>query len=194
MWRWGIAVVALGTLLAGCDQAESGTASAAPQTHVALDPISLSATPAPVTPTSSATPTPTPTPSSTAPAAPTSTRHRTPTPTPTPPPVAGGANVAACANGACEVEIGPGTAIPLPASAGVHNVKVTSVANNQVTITGQDSGNFGSGWCTGQCQSIDTNGNFTVTLGPNSTDVENGMSVAVGPFDNGRVTLKFSKS
>lgn len=106
------------------------------------------------------------------------------------PTAADGTNVAACSDAKCDVSVGPGTAIPLPASTGVRNLKVTTVTSDRVTFTGEDTGNSSSGTCTGQCDSTDSNGVFTVTLGPDSEDTENGMSIAVEGFDNGRVVLK----
>jgi hypothetical protein len=110
----------------------------------------------------------------------------------TPPPTAAdGTNISACSDAVCEVSVGPGTAIPLPASTGVKNVKVTTVTRDRVTLTGEDAGNSSSGSCTGQCDSNDSNGVFTVTLGPDSEDEENGVAVAVEGFSDGRVVLKF---
>jgi hypothetical protein len=79
----------------------------------------------------------------------------------------------------------------LPASAGVKNVKVTTVTRDRVTFTGEDTGNSSSGSCTGQCDSNESNGVFTVTLGPDSQDTENGVSIVVEGFGDGRVLLKF---
>ncbi|HEY0804003.1 MAG TPA: hypothetical protein VGD84_03015, partial [Pseudonocardiaceae bacterium] len=87
--------------------------------------------------------------------------------------------------------VGPGTVIPLPASTGVKNVKVTTVTPDRVTITGEDAGNSSFGSCTGQCDSNDSNGVFTVTLGPDSKDTQNGASIVVEGFSSGRVVLKF---
>jgi hypothetical protein len=108
------------------------------------------------------------------------------------PRAADGTNVSACSAARCEVSVGPGTVIPLPASTGVKNVKVTTVTADRVTITGDDAGNSSSGSCTGQCDSNDSNGVFTITLGPDSRDTENGVSIAVDGFSNGRVVLTFS--
>lgn len=108
-----------------------------------------------------------------------------------PPTATDGTNVSACADAPCEVSVGPGTAIPLPANTEVKNVKVTTVTRDRVTLTGEDAGNSSSGSCTGQCDSNDSNGVFTITLGPDSEDDENGVSIVTEGFSNGRVVLKF---
>ncbi len=123
---------------------------------------------------------------------PTAPRPNTPTPASPAPTPADGTNVSACSHANCEVIVGPGTAIPLPATARVQNVMVTTVTRDRVTLTGQDTGNSSSGSCTGQCDSNESNGVFTVTLGPDSEDTENGVSITVERFNNGRVELKFS--
>lgn len=107
------------------------------------------------------------------------------------PTAADGTDVAACSDARCEVSVGPGTAIPLPASTDVKNVKVTTVTGDRVTLTGEDTGNSSSGSCTGQCDSNDSNGFFTVTLGPDSEDTQNGVSIVVERFGGGRVVLRF---
>jgi hypothetical protein len=116
-----------------------------------------------------------------------------PTAAPTTPlTAADGTNVSACSDATCEVGVGPATAIPLPASTGVQDVKVTTVTRDRVTLTGAATGSSSSGSCTGQCDSGESNGVFTVTLGPASEDTENGVSIVVEGFSNGRVVLKFS--
>jgi hypothetical protein len=103
-----------------------------------------------------------------------------------------GANVAACSDTTCEVSVGPGTAIPLPASTGVQDVKVTTVTRDRVTLTGKDTGNGSFGSCTGQCDSNDIDGVFTITLGPGAEDIQNEVSVVVEGFVGGNVVLKFA--
>lgn len=112
----------------------------------------------------------------------------TASPRPLPP---DGMNVAACSDAVCEVSVGSNTAIPLPESAEVKNLKVTAVTADHVTITGEDTGNSSSGTCTGDCDSKDIDGAFTITLGQGSVDTQNGVSVEVKSFDGGRVVLKF---
>lgn len=112
-------------------------------------------------------------------------------PTVSAPTAADDTNVSVCSDGTCEVSVGPGMAIPLPTSTGVKNVKVTAVSRNRVTLTGDDIGNSSSGSCSGQCDGNDSNGVFTVTLGPESEDTENNLSIAVKGFGDGRVVLKF---
>lgn len=157
MWRWGIAIIAAGMLLGGCDSTVSGTAAQRPAApgHTGRSALASASS-------SSSLPT-----------------------------AADGTNVSACLDATCEVSVGPGTAIPLPASAGVKNVKVTTVTRDRVTFTGEDTGNSSSGSCTGQCDSNESNGVFTVTLGPDSQDTENGVSIVVEGFGDGRVLLKF---
>jgi hypothetical protein len=194
MWRWPIAIIAAAMLLAGCDQTESGTASPAAETIGQSTAPTTRLLPTDDQPGATQTTSPTPTHGQ-----PTPTRApggspsrqattRTPTKTTTVP------DLQACASGTCVVAVGPGTAIPLPANAGVQNLKVTSVTTDRVTLTGQDAGNYGFGSCVGQCDLNDTNGSFTVTLGPNSTDTQNGMSIVVTGFDNGRAILKVTKN
>lgn len=119
-----------------------------------------------------------------------STETGSPSP-PSLPTAADGTDLAACADARCEISVGPGTPIPLPESTGVKNVKVTAVTGDRVTFTGEDTGNSSSGSCSGQCDSNDSNGVFTVTLGPHSEDTQNGVSIVVEGFGGGRVVLRF---
>lgn len=158
MWRWGLAVLAMGVLLGGCDTPESGRQLPLP-TGPGLNGQNI----------------------------------RTPAPSsPSLPAAADGTNVSACSDGTCEVSVGPGTAIPLPARTGAKNVKVTAVTRDRVTLTGEDSGDSSSGSCTGQsCDSNVSNGVFTITLGPDSEDTQNGLSIAVESVSDGQAVLKF---
>ena len=96
-----------------------------------------------------------------------------------PPTAADGTNVAACADGRCEVTVKAGTAIPVPKSMNVEKVTVSAVSRSRVTITGHDLGNSSGGGCTGQCDSSSSNGNFKITLGADSQATENGLGLTV---------------
>jgi hypothetical protein len=107
------------------------------------------------------------------------------------PSAADGVNISACADARCEVLVRAGTALPVPASTRVQNLKVAAVTDDRVTLTGHDIGNSSSGLCTGQqCDISSTNGAFTIKLGPNSRAIENGLSVAVNRLTDGTAVLQ----
>jgi hypothetical protein len=111
---------------------------------------------------------------------------------PTPVTAADGANVAACADGQCEIAVPAGTAIPLPRSMAVENLQVTTVTPDRVTVTGHDIGTSGGGTCSGQCNSSGSNGAFTITLGEDSVATENGLSLGVERISDGTAVLKIA--
>ncbi|HVV19950.1 MAG TPA: hypothetical protein VHF06_10975 [Pseudonocardiaceae bacterium] len=65
------------------------------------------------------------------------------------------------------------------------------MTTDRVTLTGEDTGNYSSTWCTGQCDSDDTDGRFVVTLGPSGQDTQNGVVVTVDGFGDHRAVLTF---
>jgi hypothetical protein len=174
--RAAVALVLL--LLAGCDSSTAGHGTSAEPAPGAAG--SGAATTSGVPPTATAA-TATATPTATA-AAPTSAA-----PTAT---AADGANVAACADARCEVAVRAGTAIPVPATTTVRDVRVRAVTADRVTVTGHAIGDASSGSCTGQCDSTTTNGTFTIILGADGRAVENGLSITVGHIAAGTAVLK----
>jgi hypothetical protein len=156
-------------LLAGCDSSTAGHGTSAEQPPTSAG----SGAPAP----SGVSPT----------AAPPTT---SPTATGSTPTAADGANVAACADARCEVAVRAGAALPVPASTTVRDVRVKAVTADRVTVTGRAIGDASSGFCSGQCDSTTTNGIFTITLGPDSRAVENGLSITAENIDAGTAVLK----
>jgi hypothetical protein len=172
MWRWGFAV-ALGVgavVLAGCQSSTAGTAETAPPV------LSTAGTEAP-------------TPSRGGVALGPNTLPPAPSP-PSPPSAADGSDIDACSDARCEVSVGAGTAVPVPESTGVRDLKVTAVTADRVTLTGKDTGNYSSSACEGQCDSDDTNGAFTIMLGTNGRDLQNGLSITVEGIGDGKAVLK----
>jgi hypothetical protein len=107
------------------------------------------------------------------------------------PSAADGAKVSACADARCEVLVRAGTAIPVPASTRVRNLKVAAVTDDLVTLTGSDIGNSSSGVCTGrQCDISSTNGVFSIKLGSDSRAIENGLSITVSRLTDGVAVLQ----
>jgi hypothetical protein len=111
---------------------------------------------------------------------------------PSGPSAADGTNVAACKDARCEVTVRPGTALPVPASTTVRDIRVTAVTADRVTITGRGIGDASSGYCSGQCDSSSTNGVFTVTLGVDSQAVENGLAITAERIEGGTAVLKLA--
>jgi hypothetical protein len=106
------------------------------------------------------------------------------------PSAADGTNVAACKDARCEVAVRPGTALPVPTTTTVRDIRVTAVTGDRVTITGRAIGDASSGYCSGQCDSSTTNGVFTVTLGVDSQAVENGLAITAEHIEAGTAVLK----
>lgn len=102
---------------------------------------------------------------------------------------ADGGDVAACADGRCEVAVPAGTGITVPASMAVKDLTVTDVAAGLVTITLQDIGSTSNGTCTGECHLSTDNGATTVEMGEQAHLTENGLSVTVGSIAGGIAVL-----
>lgn len=111
---------------------------------------------------------------------------------PSAPAAADGSDVTACADARCEVSVRAGTAIPVPASTDVADVTVTAVTDDRVTLTGRVLGSSSGGLCTGQCDSRSSNGEFTVTLGPDSLATQNGLSITSESITNDTAVLKLA--
>ena len=106
------------------------------------------------------------------------------------PDAADGGNVTACADGHCEIRVGAGAQIPVPADFMVFAVGVQTVASDSVTIVGDDSGDSSSGGCYGGCDGSSNNGSFTYVLKKDGTGVENGLSVTLEGVDGKHAVLK----
>jgi hypothetical protein len=107
------------------------------------------------------------------------------------PSAADAANISACADARCEVLVRAGTAIPVPASTRIRDLKVAAVTDDRVTLTGHDIGNSSSGLCTGrQCDISSTNGAFTIKLGSDSRAIENGLSITANRLTDGVAVLR----
>jgi hypothetical protein len=138
--------------------------------------------------TGSPAPSASPTPSSRATASP----PPSPSPTPSPAPsAADGTNVAACEDVRCEVLVRAGTAIPVPKSTDVGNLKVSKVTADRVTFAGRVLGNRSGGGCYGRgsCDVSSSNGVFTMSLTGGAIASQNGLAVEVKAFVDGAAII-----
>ncbi|WP_139632511.1 hypothetical protein [Nonomuraea phyllanthi] len=104
-----------------------------------------------------------------------------------------GDNLKACADGRCEVRAGAGAKLPVPRKMGVASIRVRSVEPDTVTIVGRYIGNSSSGTCDGSmCESSSSNGEFKVSMGPDSTATQNGLSITVVTVEDGHAVLRLA--
>lgn len=103
---------------------------------------------------------------------------------------ADGGNVAACADGQCEIAVPAGTAIAVPRSMAVQDLTLTEVTADRITITAHDIGTTSNGTCSGQCHSSTDNGALTATMGEDAHITENGLSLVVESMDGDTAVLK----
>jgi hypothetical protein len=91
---------------------------------------------------------------------------------------ADGADLAACTDGRCEVQVSASAKIPVPRKLRVDSVRVQSVGSGTVTIVGRYVGDEQGGFCTGSdCSSSGSGDGFKLTLGPHSTGSQNDLSI-----------------
>lgn len=103
---------------------------------------------------------------------------------------ADGGNVAACADGQCEIAVPAGTAIAVPPSMAVKDLTLAEVTDDRVTITANDIGTTSNGTCSGECHLATDNGASTVTMGKDARLTENGLALTVESIDGGTAVLK----
>jgi hypothetical protein len=109
------------------------------------------------------------------------------------PAAADGTDLAACADGRCEVQVGASAKIPVPRRLDVTGVRVRSIDSDTVTIVGRLLGNRQSGFCTGvSCSSSGSGDGFQLELGADSTGSENGLSITAVAIDGGRAVLRLA--
>lgn len=109
------------------------------------------------------------------------------------PTAADGTDLTACADGRCEVRVAGPASIPLPHGMGVSSVRVRSVGPENVIVVGRFTGNRQSGFCAGRsCGSSGSGDGFTLTLGPDGTGSENGLSVTAVAVGGGSAVLRFA--
>jgi hypothetical protein len=109
------------------------------------------------------------------------------------PPAADGTDLTACADGTCEVRVGASAAITVPRALQVSSVRVRSIGSDTVTIVGRFLGNRQGGFCTGaNCSSSGSGNGFTLTLGPDSTGSENGLSITAVAIKGGFAVLRLA--
>ncbi|GAB3415855.1 hypothetical protein [Flindersiella endophytica] len=121
-----------------------------------------------------------------------SSAKATPTPTPTPAlTAADGTDVSACSDVECEILVRPGTAIPVPKSSGVGDLKVTKVTADRVTLTGRVIGDSSFGGCyAGNCDVDSDHGAVTIVLGDDSLGTENGVGIRVHDISGGAAIIE----
>jgi hypothetical protein len=109
---------------------------------------------------------------------------------------ADGGNVAACADGRCEVAVAAGTAIAVPQSMAVQDLTLTEVSSDQITITAHDIGTTSNGTCSGPsvCHLSTDNGAVSATMGKDARLTENGLALTVVGIDGGTAVLKIEPS
>lgn len=105
---------------------------------------------------------------------------------------ADGTDLKACADGKCEVRVGPSARIPVPRRLEVASVRVQSVRATEVTIVGRYTGNRTGGSGSGNFSADSSNGKFRLTIGLNSEATENGLDVAVLALQGGYAVLRIS--
>jgi hypothetical protein len=106
---------------------------------------------------------------------------------------ADGADLAACADGRCEVRVGASARIPVPRRLRVDSVRVRSVGSGTVTIVGRYLGDRQGGFCTGtSCSSSGSGGGFTLVLGPDSTGSQNDLSITAVAVNGGFAVLRLA--
>ncbi|WP_433438055.1 hypothetical protein [Nonomuraea sp. CA-141351] len=94
------------------------------------------------------------------------------------PAAADGTDLAACADGRCEVRVSAGSNLSVPRRLGVASVRVQSVEFDTVTVVGRYLGYSQRGFCTGtSCNSSSSGNRFKVVLGTDSKATENGLSI-----------------
>ncbi|MFI0355298.1 hypothetical protein [Actinomadura sp. 9N407] len=101
-----------------------------------------------------------------------------------------GTKLAACADGKCEVRVGPGARIPVPRRMKVHSVRVQSVSAADVTIVGRYTGDSVSNMGSGNYSFETDKGKFKLTMGLNSWAAQNDFAVAVVAIHGGFAVLR----
>ncbi|MFC6930877.1 hypothetical protein ACFQHO_11395 [Actinomadura yumaensis] len=110
-----------------------------------------------------------------------------------PPKPADGTDLAACADGRCEVQVSASAKLPVPRKLKVASVRVESVGSGSVTVVGRYLGNSQGGFCTGRsCNSSGSGGGFKLTLGPDSTGSQNGLSITALTVSGGTAVLRLA--
>lgn len=110
-----------------------------------------------------------------------------------PPKPADGTDLAACADGRCEVQVSASAKLPVPRKLKVASVRVESVGSGSVTVVGRYLGNSQGGFCSGRsCNSSGSEGGFKLTLGPDSTGSQNGLSITAVTITGGTAVLRLA--
>ncbi|MFD7658355.1 hypothetical protein ACFV4N_30645 [Actinosynnema sp. NPDC059797] len=112
------------------------------------------------------------------------------TATTTPVEAADGSDLAACADGVCEVLVTAPAELPTPADSGVEALRVESVGADEAVLTGRHTGNRSSGSCSGRCDASSRGGVFTVTLGTGSTTWQNDQGITLVAVDGDRAVVR----
>lgn len=107
-------------------------------------------------------------------------------------PAGDGTDLAACADGECEVRVTPATKLPVPPKTEVEDLRVVSIGSGRVVFTGRFLGAGMGGGCSGACDSSGSGGGFRLSLGPASRGTENGLAITVVAIGDGSATVRLT--
>jgi hypothetical protein len=105
---------------------------------------------------------------------------------------ADGADLTACADGRCEIRVGPSARIPVPSGLGIASLSVRSVGSGTVTVVGRDIGDDHSGTCESNCSGTSVDNGFQLTLGPGGTGSQNRLSITAVAVHGGFAVLRLA--
>lgn len=103
---------------------------------------------------------------------------------------ADGADLAACADGECEVRVTAPAELPVPSSTAVEGFLVESIGADEVAFAGRNTGNRSGSGCTGKCRMSSTNNTFKIVLGLGSTARQNGLAVTLVAIGDGHAVVR----
>jgi hypothetical protein len=123
------------------------------------------------------------------------TPRTTSTPSTAPTAAADGPDLAACADGRCEIIVHPGTVIPLPPAMRLANLTVTGIAPTKLSLSGKSDGSGTDVQCLNSCTlTSTTDGPFTVGLSNIGILIANGVRLTVENVLKGTAILRVEPS
>ncbi|OOC03040.1 hypothetical protein [Amycolatopsis azurea] len=112
---------------------------------------------------------------------------------PKPPKPADGADLAACADGLCEVSARVGAKVELPAEqTNVESVTVQAVDAGTVMLIARGIGKRQGGSCSGKCEASGTGKDFKAKLWTGSELTYNDLAIKLLGVGDGAAVLKFT--
>ncbi|OXM51766.1 hypothetical protein CFP71_24560 [Amycolatopsis thailandensis] len=111
---------------------------------------------------------------------------------PEPPKPADGADLAACADGLCEVSARVGAKVALPERTNVESVTVQAVDAGTVMLIAKGIGRRQGGSCSGKCEASGTGKDFKAKLWTGSELTYNDLAIKLLGVGGGAAVLKFT--